>query len=213
MKKLFPLLFVSLFSGCVSTEMTRTTTSEVSKSPEPIRVGQASLQSETLPAAQRATQSVKTSAVQAGKSAKVTLVQPEPAKHATKTKDGKLILGHQEWVWFNPAKQFVRAHVVQAQSVSTLGVNAIVPFERDGRPWVKFKVLGKALEMPVDRWQESDEQELAVVQVRTVLGELNEMTDFVLVEGQDVRLGADFIRDVAVVDTSRKYVQPKTKMN
>ncbi|MCM0148863.1 ATP-dependent zinc protease [Photobacterium galatheae] len=167
---------------------------------------------ETVPAAQQAAKD-SASVAKAIRPTDDALVLSEPVKSVIKTKDGKLILGQQEWVWLSPAKQFVRAHVVQTQSTSTLGVTSVLPFERDGRPWVKFKVRGKVFELPVSRWQESKEKKRAVVQVRTVLGDMSEMTDFVLVDGEDVRLGTDFIRDVAILDASRQYVQPKSKTN
>lgn len=131
----------------------------------------------------------------------------------TKTGDGKLILGSEEWVWLTQPKQHIRAKVDSQAQLSTLGVSNIQAFERDGNDWVKFSSGGKSVELPVERWLKSKENDSkqAVVKLRAKLGDLNELTEFALTAGQGIVLGVNFIRDVAVVDGKRKFVQPKVK--
>ena len=139
--------------------------------------------------------------------------KPKPAP-VTKTQDGKLILGSEEWVWLAPAKKHIRVKVDSGVELSTLGASNIQPFERDGNEWVKFEAVGKQVELPVERWlkgSNGSKERQAVVKLRAKLGELNELTEFALTAGKGVVLGINFIRDVAIVDGRRKYVQPKSK--
>ncbi|UXI03947.1 RimK/LysX family protein [Photobacterium sp. TY1-4] len=141
---------------------------------------------------------------------------PKPAvvPVVTKTPDGKLILGAEEWLWLDSSKQYERVKVDSGVKLSTLGVADLQSFERDGNDWVKFNHSGKSAELPVERWikrKNGDQKRQAVVKVRAKLGELNELTEFALTAGQGIVLGVNFIRDVATVDTSRKFVQPKSK--
>ncbi|PSU35947.1 RimK/LysX family protein [Photobacterium lutimaris] len=139
--------------------------------------------------------------------------EPKPQPAVTKTDDGKLILGNEEWLWISQAQQHIRAKVDGGKSISSIGVSHIQAFERDGKDWVKFKAGGKEVELPVERWLKSNKNETpqAVVKLRAKLGELNELTEFALSAGKGIVLGVNFIRDVAVVDSSRKFIQPKAK--
>ena len=138
--------------------------------------------------------------------------QPKPQPVVTKTDDGKLILGSEEWLWLSEARQHIRARVDDGTTISSIGVSNVQAFERDGKDWVKFKAGGREVELPVERWLKSKKNgNQAVVKLRAKLGELNELTEFALTAGQGIVLGVNFIRDVAVVDSNRKYVQPKAK--
>lgn len=139
--------------------------------------------------------------------------EPKPQPVVTKTDDGKLILGNEEWLWISQAQQHIRAKVDDGKALSSIGVSNLQAFERDGKDWVKFKAGGKDVELPVERWLKSKKSEnpQAVVKLRAKLGELNELTEFALSAGKGIVLGVNFIRDVAVVDSSRKFVQPKAK--
>lgn len=139
--------------------------------------------------------------------------KPKPVPVVTKTKDGKLILGAQEWVWFDEVQAHVKVKVNTNSKVSTIGASDVQNFERDGKSWVKFTSGGKSIERPVVRWTKSngEDNKQAVINLRTKLGELNEQTEFILINGSGVTLGENFTRDVAVRDPKRNYVQPKVK--
>ncbi|WEM45572.1 RimK/LysX family protein (plasmid) [Photobacterium sp. DA100] len=137
---------------------------------------------------------------------------PKPQPVVTKTDDGKLILGSEEWLWIAQAQQHIRAKVDGGKSLSSIGVSNVQAFERDGKDWVKFSAGGQEVELPVERWlKKKSDSPQAVVKLRAKLGELNELTEFALTAGKGIVLGVNFIRDVAVVDSNRKYVQPKVK--
>ncbi|MDF2154496.1 ATP-dependent zinc protease [Vibrio sp. CAU 1672] len=145
----------------------------------------------------------------------------KPVK-AQKTADGKLILGAEEWVYIPGIDQTFKSRVDTGATTSSISATEVVPFERDGKDWVQFKVdlngkVSREFKLPVVRWakvrQSSTEetQKRAVVETYIQVGDLKEKTEFTLAERGHmtfpILLGRSFFRDVAVVDVSRKYVQ------
>ncbi|EGU47772.1 hypothetical protein VII00023_20302 [Vibrio ichthyoenteri ATCC 700023] len=149
-----------------------------------------------------------------------------PVVEAKKTSDGRLILGEKEWVYIPGLEQSFKARIDTGATTSSISAVDIVPFERDGNDWVKFKiehdgVNSKEIALPVDRWvkirQSSAEgtQRRAVVQAWIQIGELKEKTEFTLADRTHltfpVLLGRSFFKDVALVDVSKQYIQEKHK--
>ncbi|MDA0148392.1 ATP-dependent zinc protease family protein [Vibrio sp. LaRot3] len=143
------------------------------------------------------------------------------AKH---TADGRLILGEQEWVYIPGLEESFKARIDTGATTSSISATDIVPFERDGKDWVKFKIehdniKSKEMALPVDRWvkirQSSAEgtQRRAVVQAWIQIGDVKEKTAFTLADRTHltfpVLLGRSFFNNVALVDVSKKYVQDK----
>ena len=152
--------------------------------------------------------------------------KPPVVVDAKKTADGRLILGEQEWVYVTGLKENFRARIDTGATTSSVSAVDVVPFERDGKDWVKFKiahddVMSKEFALPVERWvdirQSSAEgtQRRAVVMAWIQIGDLKEYTEFTLTDRSHltfpVLLGRSFFKDVALVDVSRKYIQPKHK--
>ncbi|MGF1753614.1 ATP-dependent zinc protease [Vibrio makurazakiensis] len=155
-------------------------------------------------------------------------VKPKPPVVETtkKTADGKLILGEEEWVFIPGLKETFKARVDTGATTSSISAVDIVPFERDGKDWVKFKIEhdginSKELSLPVERWvkikQSSAEgtQERAVIAAWIQIGDLKEKTEFTLADRTHLKfpllLGRSFFRDIAVVDVGQKYVQDKIR--
>lgn len=211
MKKALFLFVITLLSGCVSSPSTPPSTQneDVAQTDKAI-TSVPEEQSESVkvvPSAPVVVTPAETTSQAANTQPPAGKAQPKKVK----TRDGKLILGQHEWVWLSPAKQFVKVRINQEQKASTLGVTSLVPFERDGNEWVKFTARGMDFELPVTRWSGKEDTKSAIVQVRTILGDLNALTDFALVQGKDVVLGENFTKDVAIVDSTRDFVQPKKK--
>jgi hypothetical protein len=155
--------------------------------------------------------------------------KPEPPKKpekVTKTSDGKLILGEEEWVYVPGLEESFKARVDTGATTSSISAIDIVPFERDGKDWVKFKIehdgiKSQEVSLPVERWvkikQSSAEgsQRRAVIVANIQIGDLKDKTEFTLADRTHLTypllLGRSFFRDVAVVDVSKKYVQDKVK--
>jgi len=153
-------------------------------------------------------------------------VPPKEPEKMIKTADGKLILGEEEWVYVPGLEESFRARVDTGATTSSISAIDIVPFERDGKDLVKFKIehdgiKSKEVSLPVERWvkikQSSAEgtQRRAVIVANIQIGDLKDKTEFTLADRTHLKypllLGRSFFRDVAVVDVSKKYVQAKVK--
>jgi hypothetical protein len=152
--------------------------------------------------------------------------KPKPKPQPTKTSDGKLILGEQEWVYVPGLEENFKARIDTGATTSSISATDVVEFERDGKDWVKFKiehdgVKSKEIALPVERWvkirQSSAEksERRAVVESWIQIGDLKEKTEFTLADRTHLKfpllLGRSFFKDVAVVDVSKKFVQKKHK--
>ncbi len=151
--------------------------------------------------------------------------EPEPEK-VQKTADGKLILGQNEWVYFPGLEDSFKARIDSGATTSSVSAVDIVPFERDGNDWVKFKILHDGINsdeiaLPVQRWAKikqsnnDNAEKRAVVLAWIQVGDVKEKTEFTLTDRTHLEfpilLGRSFFKDIAIVDVSQKYVQDKFK--
>lgn len=154
--------------------------------------------------------------------------KPRPPRAVTNA-DGQLILGRSEWVWFDLFKRDLPVAVDAERKFSLLSVINTQAFERDGNDWVRYKVQLpggrgeqpqiKELESPVVRTVKlrsgdpEDVQPRPVVRLTVKIGRLVEEVQFALVEEAEpavlATLGRAFLRDIAVVDNNRTFIQPK----
>ncbi len=129
-----------------------------------------------------------------------------------------LILGSEEWVYVPAIDQTFKARVDTGATTSSISATEIVPFERDGKDWVQFKIdingkTSKEFKVPVERWAKvkqssSDEvDKRAVVVAYIQVGDYKEKTEFTLADRDHMKfpilLGRSFFRDIAVVDVSK----------
>lgn len=148
---------------------------------------------------------------------------PPPAPLPTKTSDGTLILGAEEWVYIPGLDQSFLASVDVNSTTSKVSVVELVPFEREGKEWVKFRVEHKnvstqELSLPVLRWvkltgPDNSKQKRPVISAWIQIASLKEKADFILVDPQEmsapISLGQSYFRDVAVIDLTRSQIQAK----
>jgi len=154
--------------------------------------------------------------------------QPKPpvVVDVKKTSDGRLILGEQEWVYVTGLKQSFKARIDTGATTSSVSAVDVLPFERDGKDWVKFRIAhddvkSKEFALPVERWVDIRQsnadgtQRRAVVMAWIEIGGVKEKTEFTLTDRSHltfpVLLGRSFFKDIALVDVSRKYIQDKHK--
>lgn len=154
--------------------------------------------------------------------------KPETVTTGEKSADGKLILGQKEWVHIEGLDVNVVARIDTGATTSSVSAIDIVAFERDGKKWVKFKLAhdereSKEIELPVVsiksiRQSGSDQTfERYVIEGWIKVGDLKVKTPFTLADrthmDYGLLLGRSFFRDVAIVDVSREFVQPKSKLD
>ncbi|MDW6004259.1 ATP-dependent zinc protease family protein [Vibrio mangrovi] len=149
----------------------------------------------------------------------------------------KVILGQVERVSIDSIKQKFDARVDTGAATSSLDATDIEEFERNGKDWVKFHLAGRAktstekdsrpeeksnwIEAPVLRYVKirqastADTERRAVVELWISVGKIRERTEFTLADrshmSHPILLGREFLRDIALVDVSKEFIQSTTK--
>ncbi|WP_325894430.1 ATP-dependent zinc protease family protein [Grimontia sp. NTOU-MAR1] len=138
--------------------------------------------------------------------------------------DGKLVMGEKEWVRVDDINVVAKARVDTGATTSSISAIDIKKFNRDGQEWVSFRLAhdgkqSELMEFPVVRTvhiiQSSAEgyDRRYVVEMPITIGDVTETTEFTLRDRHHlnfpVLLGRTYLKDIAVVDVSRQYVQPK----
>lgn len=139
------------------------------------------------------------------------------------------ILGGIEKVFIDSIKQSFDARVDTGATTSSLNAVDIKEFERNGKDWVKFHLDDQAkgekeqkwIEAPVIRYvkirQSTNDQteRRAVIELWVKVGKIHEKAQFTLADrsqmSHPVLLGREFIKDIALVDVSKTYVQTEVK--
>lgn len=139
------------------------------------------------------------------------------------------ILGGIEKVSIDSIKQSFDARVDTGATTSSLNAVDIKEFERNGKDWVRFHLADKSqatedqkwIEAPVVRFVKirqstTDQAERrAVIELWVKVGKIHEKAQFTLADrsqmSHPVLLGREFIKDIALVDVSKQYVQTEAK--
>ncbi len=134
----------------------------------------------------------------------------------------KMIVGMREHVFVDPFEQSLVARVDAGSSGNVLYVADLVEFQRDGNNWARFSLTPPKAEAPVEverqitRRKGTDESAKDVnVRLRMTLGNVTETYEFTLqtrkARDYQVRLGRTFLKDIALVDVSKRFIQPRPR--
>jgi hypothetical protein len=141
--------------------------------------------------------------------------------------NNRLILGEIENVFLDPPNLEFSARIDTGAKTSSLNAVDMVEFERDGSPYVKFHVIhpetGKKIELTRRvrghvriKDHKSESRRRPIVSLRVRLANIDERISFTLVDrskfSQQVLLGRNFLRDLAVVDVSKKHSIPSVDL-
>ncbi|MDF2153690.1 ATP-dependent zinc protease [Vibrio sp. CAU 1672] len=137
-----------------------------------------------------------------------------------------IVLGSIEKVTLDSIQQTFDARIDTGAATSSLNAIDIEEFERNGKNWVRFHLDDNTkseqerqtwVEAPIVRYvkiRQATNEELerrAVVELWVKVGKIHEKAQFTLADrsqmNHPVLLGREFMRDIAVVDVSKKYVQ------
>lgn len=137
--------------------------------------------------------------------------------------DDKMVVGELERVWVDPPGSSLIARMDTGAASSSLHAENLVKFERDGDDWVRFNVIVneeiETLERKVERYvrvyqqADPDGSRRPVVSLRLRLGDVQDTFEFTLADRAHLEyqflLGRNFLTDIAVVDVSKQFVQPR----
>ncbi|HND14517.1 MAG TPA: RimK/LysX family protein, partial [Pseudomonadales bacterium] len=135
-----------------------------------------------------------------------------------------VVLGEIENVQIEPPGITYRARLDTGRALSTLHALDVREFERDGKTWIRFQLVGgkdgTTIEVtrPLVRTIAGHDPNAGkhyVVSLKATIAEVTQFTDFVLADrGQSsyqALIGRNFLRDQAVVDVGRRFSKPEPK--
>lgn len=137
----------------------------------------------------------------------------------------KQIIGSVEAVRLLPPDVVIHARIDTGAATTSIDAREIMPFERDGKPWVRFLFVadGKksVIEKPVERrvrikqHDEETPESRYVVRMRLVLGNTSQIIPVSLADRSrfkyPVLIGRNFLRDIYIVDVAKKLsTTPRT---
>ncbi|WP_234495589.1 ATP-dependent zinc protease [Vibrio maritimus] len=155
--------------------------------------------------------------------------KPLPVIAPTTFSSAPVVLGSVERVRLDALDKTFDARVDTGAVTSSLNASDIQAFERDGKQWVKFKLVDEKAEKESNRWIEapviryvkirqstSDKMERrAVVELWIRVGKIHEKAQFTLADRSQmthpILLGREFIKDIALVDVSQQYILSSNK--
>ncbi len=143
----------------------------------------------------------------------------------TNTQNNRTVLGGLEHVYIDPPGMNFSARIDTGAQTSSLNALDMVEFERDGQPYVKFNVLNPETNEKIELTRrirgfvrikevnKRESQRRPVVRIRVKLANLDERISFTLVDRsrfeQQILIGRNLLRDLAVVDVSKEFTAPK----
>lgn len=157
-------------------------------------------------------------------------VAPTPIVESPKSLlHNTVIFGAVEKIKIDSFEKQFDARVDTGATTSSINALDIQEFERNGENWVKFHVVPAMseetkiwLEAPVLRYVKirqstKDESERRIViELWVQIGAIREKTQFNLADRSQMKhpvlLGREFIKDMALVDVSREYIQTDKKV-
>lgn len=135
--------------------------------------------------------------------------------------DGKILVGEVEYATVHPGNLRLEARIDSGATTTSMHAVDIKSFERDGQRWVRFTTLTErggeiTLEQPRVRHvrikgEGDDYERRPVVMLDIQIGSVRQKIEVSLTDRENYHypllIGRNFLRDHAVIDVSRKYVQ------
>ena len=130
------------------------------------------------------------------------------------------VIGRIEKAAIMPAGLMLKARIDTGATSSSIGVEKLEKYERDGKPWVKFTIkdpkTGKSKKFKLKRERivrikqhASARVRRPVIKLRVIIGKIDQIREFTLTDrnGSDypVLIGRNYLMDTAIVDVSQKY--------
>lgn len=141
----------------------------------------------------------------------------------------KMIVGGLEEVWFPDLGLSLTARIDTGGVTASMDAKEIAQFERDGKPWVRFTIVNPETDKPetverrlvrtigISGSGAGETKRRPVVKMGIVIGQNEQTAEFSLSdrshEDYQVTIGRSILKDVMVVDVSKKNIAPYTRPN
>jgi hypothetical protein len=136
----------------------------------------------------------------------------------TEKPDSKKIIGALEYIRLVPPNLVLKARIDTGAKTTSVDARNIIPFERDGKQWVRFVCMDGKKEHTIERKvlkvvqikrHGTEAQDRYVVNMRIVLGDVSQLIPVNLNDRvayqYPVLIGRNFLRDFFIVDVAKKY--------
>ena len=127
-----------------------------------------------------------------------------------------LVIGGEEWVTLATPKLKLKARIDTGTEFSSLNTSDQIPFEREGKRWVRFNLTVDGTNPPITverpvvrktKFKNANDQ--LVVALVIQLADIEEEIDVVLTENNSAEfpllVGRNFLTDNAIVDVSKTF--------
>jgi hypothetical protein len=135
-----------------------------------------------------------------------------------------MVVGGLEDVWFPDLGLALTARIDTGAATASMDARGIEEFERDGKPWVRFTIMNPKTDTPetlerrlvrtvgIQQAGTAEAKRRPVVKMGIVIGQIEQKAEFSLSDrshmGYQVIIGRSILKDVMVVDVSKKNVAP-----
>ncbi|TVZ41632.1 hypothetical protein P886_0979 [Alteromonadaceae bacterium 2753L.S.0a.02] len=133
----------------------------------------------------------------------------------------KTVIGEVEYVLVGDGNLLQKARIDTGAATTSIGYDAMTPFERDGKPWVAFTLRDRFNNDEHEFKQPrvgtvnikragADAEERPVVKMRLTLGDIAQDVEVTLANRDEfdypVLIGRNFLEGKAMVDVSRRFL-------
>ena len=137
----------------------------------------------------------------------------------------KVVIGQAENSYLPSYNVTLKARIDSGATTTSMHATNIVPFEREGKKWVRFEILNSKKEIikikkPITRVVSitrhgASDQKRYVVKMRINISSLSKLIEVSLTDRSKftypVLIGRNFLSGYAVVDVSKKYTRKPVK--
>ncbi len=136
--------------------------------------------------------------------------------------DSKIVIGATEHIKIEPPELTLRARIDTGAKTTSIDARNIIPFERDGKKWVKFSVYDGDMEYKVERpvydtvrikRHGEKSQRRYMIKIRVTAGDISQLIRVSLTDRSKyefpILIGRNFLKDYFIVDVSKYNVLKK----
>jgi len=138
--------------------------------------------------------------------------------------EAKMIIGATELIKIEPPEVTLKARIDTGAKTTSIDARNIIPFERDGKKWVKFTVYDDEKEYPVERpvydtvlikRHGVEAEKRYMIKIRVTADKVSQLIPVSLTDRSTyefpILIGRNFLKDYFIVDVSKNDLLLKRK--
>lgn len=138
--------------------------------------------------------------------------------------ESKIIIGAAEYIKIEPPGVTLKARIDTGAKTTSIDARNIIPFERDGKRWVKFSMYDGKQEHKVERpvfdtvlikRHGGESQRRFMIKIRVTAAEVSQLIPVSLTDRSSyefpILIGRNFLKDYFIVDVAKNNILKKDK--